>query len=49
MQTTNTLFPVVSDESVERIDLSPGEAIFTGYSDLMERFISFQGFRSDTN
>ena len=42
MQTTNTLFPVISDESVERIDLSPGETIFSGYSDIMETFISFK-------
>ena len=42
MQTTNTLFPVISDESVEGIDLSPGETIFTGYNDIMETFISFK-------
>ena len=36
------LFPVISDESVERIDLSPGETIFSGYSDIMETFISFK-------
>ena len=44
MQTTNTLFPVISDKSVERIDLSPGETSFHGYSDIMETFISFKGF-----
>ena len=42
MQTTNTLFPVISDESVERIDLSPGETIFSGYNDIMDTFISFK-------
>lgn len=42
MQTTNTLFPVISDKSVERIDLSPGETLFSGYSDLMDTFISFK-------
>ena len=37
-----SLFPVISDESVERIDLSPGETLFSGYSDIMDTFISFK-------
>ena len=42
MQLTNTLFPVISDESVESINLSPGETILSGYSDIMDTFISFK-------
>ena len=36
------LLPVISDESVEKIDLSPGETIFSGYSDIMDTFMSFK-------
>ncbi|MFZ0443880.1 MAG: ABC transporter permease [Bacillus sp. (in: firmicutes)] len=36
------LIPIVSDESIEGIDLSTGEAIFTGYNDMLERFVTFK-------
>ena len=34
--------PVISDEAVEGIDLSAGETIFTGYSDMLQKFMSFK-------
>ncbi len=36
------LFPIISDGAVEGIDLAPSETIFTGYSDIMEKMISFK-------
>ncbi|MBM7714582.1 ABC transporter permease [Siminovitchia sp. FSL H7-0308] len=33
---------VVSDKDVEGVDLSSDETVFTGYSDIMSRFVSFK-------
>ncbi|GIN91632.1 bacitracin export permease protein BceB [Siminovitchia terrae] len=33
---------VVSDKDIDGIDVSPNDTIFTGYSDLMKKFISFK-------
>lgn len=41
-QQNNTPLPVISDGSVEDLDLSPDEAIFTGYHDVMGKFITFK-------
>lgn len=38
----NMPLPVISDQSVDNIDVAPDETIFTGYSDIMQRFISFK-------
>ncbi|WP_141430439.1 ABC transporter permease [Bacillus sp. 03113] len=34
--------PVISEQAVKGIDLSPEETRFTGYSDLMQKFMSFK-------
>lgn len=34
--------PVISDEDIENIDVSANETIFTGYSDIMQKFLSFK-------
>ncbi|MRX71216.1 FtsX-like permease family protein [Bacillus lacus] len=36
----STEIPVVSDSSVEGVDVSPEETYFTGFSDIMQRFLS---------
>lgn len=33
---------VVSDKEIEGIDVSPEETLFTGYADIMQKFISFK-------
>ncbi|AWP30468.1 FtsX-like permease family protein [Paenibacillus sp. Cedars] len=37
-----TVIPVISDESVEGIDVSPEETLFTGSSDAIQQFMSIQ-------
>lgn len=34
--------PVVSDKGLKKFDVSPDETIFTGYNDLLEKFMSFK-------
>lgn len=34
--------PVISDKSVKNIDVAPGETIFTGYNDLLQKFMSLK-------
>lgn len=34
--------PVVSEKDVKGIDVAPGETIFTGYSDLLQKFMSLK-------
>ncbi|WP_431085802.1 FtsX-like permease family protein [Paenibacillus sp. 8b26] len=36
--------PVISDESVEATDVSPGQTILTGYNDLLQKFMSLKSF-----
>ncbi|WP_149094369.1 ABC transporter permease [Paenibacillus terrae] len=36
--------PVISDQSVEGTDVSPGQAILTGYNDLLQKFMSLKSF-----
>lgn len=36
------VIPVISDKSVDHINISEDETIFTGYSDLLQRFMSFK-------
>ncbi|WP_025686196.1 ABC transporter permease [Paenibacillus maysiensis] len=36
--------PVISDQSVEGTDVSPGQAILTGYNDLLQKFMSLKNF-----
>lgn len=33
---------VVSDEDIDDVDVSPNETVFTGYSDIMHKFMSFK-------
>ncbi|RWR12571.1 ABC transporter permease [Siminovitchia fortis] len=35
---------VVSDREVDGIDVSPDDTVFTGYSDVMQKFISFKDY-----
>lgn len=35
-----TTMSVISDKSVENINVAPGETVFTGYNDLMQRFMT---------
>ncbi len=39
MDTRNTQMAVISDKDVKGVNLSPGETILTGYSDMLSRFI----------
>jgi bacitracin transport system permease protein len=34
--------PVISDQDVENIDLSPDETLFTGYNDMLQKFMSLK-------
>ncbi|WHY78301.1 ABC transporter permease [Neobacillus sp. WH10] len=34
--------PVISDKAVENIDVAPGDTIFTGYNDLLQKFMSLK-------
>ncbi|MEH7352300.1 FtsX-like permease family protein [Neobacillus drentensis] len=34
--------PVISDKAVKNIDVAPGETIFTGYNDLLQKFMSLK-------
>ncbi|TKH45941.1 bacitracin ABC transporter permease [Paenibacillus terrae] len=36
--------PVISDESVEATDVSPGQTILTGYNDMLQKFMSLKSF-----
>ncbi|MGQ3477275.1 FtsX-like permease family protein [Paenibacillus sp. TY11] len=36
--------PVISDQSVEGTDVSPGQAILTGYNDMLQKFMSLKNF-----
>ncbi|MBE0340484.1 ABC transporter permease [Paenibacillus sp. 28ISP30-2] len=36
--------PVISDQSVEATDVSPGQTILTGYNDLLQKFMSLKSF-----
>ncbi|MCF2716550.1 ABC transporter permease [Paenibacillus sp. UKAQ_18] len=36
--------PVISDQSVEGTDVSPGQAILMGYNDLLQKFMSLKNF-----
>ncbi|MFK4343223.1 MULTISPECIES: ABC transporter permease [unclassified Paenibacillus] len=36
--------PVISDESVEATDVSPGQTILTGYNDLLQKFMPLKSF-----
>ncbi|MGG4203673.1 ABC transporter permease [Paenibacillus jamilae] len=36
--------PVISDQSVEGADVSPGQTILTGYNDLLQKFMSLKDF-----
>ncbi|MFX3625106.1 MAG: FtsX-like permease family protein [Ectobacillus sp.] len=39
----NMVLSVVSDQSIDGIDVSPEETLFTGYQDLLQRFMSLKG------
>jgi len=34
--------PVISDKAVKNIDVAPGDTIFTGYNDLLQKFMSLK-------
>lgn len=36
--------PVISDESVEATDVSPGQTILMGYNDMLQKFMSLKSF-----
>lgn len=42
MDPTSMPTPVVSDKAVKGIDVNAGETIFTGYSDLLQKFMSLK-------
>ncbi|WP_042355899.1 ABC transporter permease [Bacillus rubiinfantis] len=37
-----TTIPVISEKAVDGIQLSPKETVFTGYSDMLQRFLTFK-------
>ncbi|MGG0718567.1 ABC transporter permease [Robertmurraya massiliosenegalensis] len=41
VDTDKVVIPVISDNDVNEYDLSPDETIFSGYDDMLERFIRF--------
>ncbi|MEK3949698.1 ABC transporter permease [Paenibacillus sp. FSL H7-0703] len=42
--TDSMTLPVVSDQSVEGTDVSPGQAVLTGYNDMLQKFMSLKDF-----
>ncbi|MFK4302113.1 bacitracin transport system permease protein [Paenibacillus sp. RC254] len=42
--TNSMTLPVISDQSVEATDVSPGQTILTGYNDLLQKFMSLKSF-----
>ncbi|MDQ0492398.1 ABC transporter permease [Paenibacillus brasilensis] len=42
--TDSMTLPVISDQSVEGTDVSPGQTILTGYNDLLQKFMSLKDF-----
>ncbi|OBA02157.1 bacitracin ABC transporter permease [Paenibacillus polymyxa] len=40
----STILPVISDQSVEDTDVSPGQTILTGYNDFLQKFMSLRNF-----
>lgn len=39
---TNMILPVISDKGLENFDVSPDETIFTGYNDLLQKFMALK-------
>ncbi|MGC6586880.1 FtsX-like permease family protein [Paenibacillus sp. Dod16] len=42
VDSSSMIIPVISDASVEGKDVSPGETLFTGYSDAIQQFMAIQ-------
>ncbi|MEE4578656.1 ABC transporter permease [Paenibacillus polymyxa] len=42
--TDSMTLPVVSDQSVEDTDVSPGQTVLTGYNDMLQKFMSLKDF-----
>ncbi|WP_339292002.1 ABC transporter permease [Paenibacillus sp. FSL W8-0187] len=42
VDSSSMIIPVISDASVEGIDVSPEETLFTGYSDAIQQFMAIQ-------
>ncbi|WP_194540128.1 FtsX-like permease family protein [Paenibacillus sp. JZ16] len=42
VDSSSMIIPVISDASVEGKDVSPGEMLFTGYSDAIQQFMAIQ-------
>ncbi|ADO59268.1 ABC transporter permease [Paenibacillus polymyxa] len=42
--TDSMTLPVISDQSVEGTDVSPGQTVLTGYNDMLQKFMSLKDF-----
>lgn len=42
--TDSMTLPVVSDQSVEGTDVTPGQTVLTGYNDMLQKFMSLKDF-----
>jgi bacitracin transport system permease protein len=42
IETNNMPLPVISDKDVEDIDVSPKDTVFTGYNDLLDKFMTIK-------